>query len=335
MRRRDPIICLLVAAIAAAGCASNKKDLKAARGSLYDTDFAVVYGAALDAVRELYPNLNEAPGPGKIATAWLQVQYADCAGQGSTCSDDMGNQQVISNGAGGSMGGGQGGAMQQGGTAGGNSMAPGAAAAGMPTRLAYKKYFVRFDVAVLGGRPWRVKVVGHASSWDPGAAMPSELKGADKPHWLEPRTEALQIAIYKRIARYAVPAPEDLSEAKPDSDAVKTDPGTFKGMPIGAGKQLALIKDAISKRDYASMRPALAEDVAWSLGGGTGADAAMAMWQADPSALDAMLQTLGTCAAESDKRIACPGGAVQPGQWQLVLEPRDDVWKVTSFVKAE
>jgi hypothetical protein len=73
----------------------------------------------------------------------------------------------------------------------------------------------------------------------------------------------------------------------------------------------------------------------WSLGGGTGADTAMAMWQADPTTLDAMVGVLGTCVAESDKRIACPGGTVQPGAWQLVLEPRGDVWMVASFVKAE
>ena len=41
-------------------------------------------------------------------------------------------------------------------------------------------------------------------------------------------------------------------------------------------------------RDYPTLRELLADDVVWSLGGGTGADAAMAMWQADPEALDAM-----------------------------------------------
>ena len=323
MRRRDPII--LVMLVALASCGSNAKELKAARHSLYDVDFAIVYGAALEATRALYPNLDENPGPGKIATSWHQVQYANCAGTGSVCDDDLTNQQVIAQ----SQGLGQGSPA-----AGGMGASPGASAAGMPTRLAYKKYFIRFDVAVLGGRPWRVKVVGHASAWDPGAALPTEMKGADKPHWLEGRTESLQIAIYKRIKRYAIPMADEDTE-KTDADTVRTDPSTFKGVPIGAGKQLAIIKDAISKRDYPSMRPALGEDVVWSLGGGTGADAAMAMWQADPTILDAMLATLGTCVSESDKRVTCPGGTVAPGQWQLVLEPRDEMWKVTSFVKAE
>ncbi|HEX4453063.1 MAG TPA: nuclear transport factor 2 family protein [Kofleriaceae bacterium] len=320
----------MLAVAVAASCNDSRQQLKYARSSLYDTDFAIVYAAALDATRNIYPNLDENPGPGKISTSWHQVQFANCSsGPGSQCDDSTGgmaNQQVLAQQQG----------LGQGSPAQGIGNQNGAMQAGMPTRLAYKKYFIRFDVAVLGGRPWRVKVVGHASSWDPGAAMPTELHGADKPHWLEGRTQALQIAIYKKVAKYAVPAPDDEDDKPKDTDKVKTDPTTFKNVPIGAAKQLALIKDAIAKRDYASMRPALADDVVWSLGGGTGADAAMAMWQADPSALDAMLATLATCATEAgDKRIACPAGTVQPGQWQLVLEPRGDFWMVTSFVKAE
>jgi len=329
MRWRDLITGMLVVALAAS-CNDNRKELNYARHSLYDVDFAVVYAAALEATRSLYPNLDENPGPGKIATSWHQVQYANCAGTGSLCDDSTGgmaNPQVLAQQQG----------LGQGAAAGSINSAnqSGAAAAGMPTRLAYRKYFIRFDVAVLGGRPWRVKVTGHASAWDPGAAMPSELHGADKPHWLDGRTEALQIAIYKRVKQYAVPMPDDGTDKPDPAELAKTDPSSFKNIPIGAGKQLAIIKDAIAKRDYPSMRPTLAEDVVWSLGGGTGADAAMAMWQADPTALDAMLAVLGNCVSESDKRVACPGGTVAPGAWQLVLEPRDDIWKVASFVKSE
>jgi hypothetical protein len=61
----------------------------------------------------------------------------------------------------------------------------------------------------------------------------------------------------------------------------------------------------------------------------------MAMWQADPTAFDAMAATLAACAADGDKRVACPGGQVLPGAWQLVLEPRGADWRVVSFVKAE
>ena len=318
--RRDRIILMLLG-FALAACASNKAEIRAAQHSLYDTDFAVVYSAALAATRDLYPNLDENPGPGRIATSWHQVQYANCAGAGSTCDDSMVNQQVISQSQG----------VQQG------TPNSSATSAGMPTRLAYKRYFIRFEVHVLGGRPWRVKVTGHASAWDPGAAMPVELRGADKPHWLPGRTEALQVAIYKKIRQYAIPMKEEAPSDKESQEEkdVHTDPASFKNMPADAAKALASIKDVLAKRDYDALRPLLADDVVWSLGGGTGADAAMAMWQADPSALDAMTTTLGACVADGDKRVLCPGGQAPVGAWQLTIEPRAGAWKLTSFVKAE
>jgi hypothetical protein len=341
MSRRDRIIfSALGFMLMLAACGSSKKEVQAAKHSLYDTDFAIVYSAALTATRELYPNLDDNPGPGKISTSWHQVQYANCAGAGSTCDDTMQSQTVV--------------AQQQGVQTG--TASPAAAMAGMPTRLAYKRYFIRFDVHVLGGRPWRVKVTGHASSWDPGAAMPVEMKGADKPHWLEGRTEALQVAIYKRIHQYAIPMKEEApGETPPEGTGPKTDPNSFKNLPAAAAKELATIKDVLAKRDYNALRPQLSDDVMWSLGGGTGADAAMAMWQADPTALDAMATLIAPpppaptedsegpavapkttgCLADGDKRVLCPGGAPVTGTWQLTLEPRMGSWKIVSFLKAE
>jgi hypothetical protein len=324
-RITGPVVVLAAFACVLMACGSNKKEVESARHSLYDTDFAVVYSAALEATREQYPNLDDNPGPGKIATSWHQVQYANCEGAGSTC-DDMVQQRTLASG---------GGMSPTGSMAGTTGTSPTASSmAGMPTRLAYKRYFIRFDIHVLGGRPWRVKVTGHASSWDPGAAMPTELKGADKPHWLEGRTQALQVAIYKRVKQYAVPMKEELASSEAE-EGPKTDPASFKDVPVTAAKRLASIKDVLAKRDYTALRPALAEDVVWSLGGGTGADAAMAMWQADPSAFEAMTGTLGACVAAGDKRVTCPGGTPAPGAYQLILELRGETWQVTSFVRGE
>ncbi len=322
MARRVCIIFLLASTVLAAACGNSKKDVRSAQHSLYDADFALVYTAALTATRDLYPNLDDNPGPGKISTSWHQVQYANCAGAGSTCDDTMQNQQVLS---------------QQQGVQNGVGTAGTASSSGMaPTRLAYKRYFIRFDVHVLGGRPWRVKVTGHASSWDPGAAMPVEMRGADKPHWLEGRTESLQVAIYKKIKQYAIPMKEkENGEATPEDTFAHTDPKAFKNVPAAAAKELASIKDVLAKRDYGALRTYLADDVVWSLGGGTGADTALAMWQADPTTLEGMASTLGACAADGDKRVTCPAGQVAAGAWQLVLEPRGGGWKITTFVKAE
>jgi hypothetical protein len=313
-------VCVLVLALVA--CGASKKEVAAAKSSLYDIDFAVVYSAALEATKGLYPTLDDNPGPGKIATAWHQVQYSNCAGPGSSC-DDMANATTI---GGSSFQGGTGGIAQPGGT----GAMPGA---GTPTRLVSKRYFIRFDINVIGGRPWRVKVVGHASEWDPGAAMPVELHGANKPMWLDPRTESLQVAIYKRIKQYAIPMKEDTATAH--EELPRTDPSTFKDVPPEAAKRLADVKDALTRRDYSALRGQLADDVQWSLGGGNGADTAMAIWQADPALFDAMAATLASCAADGYKRVACPGGAPVPKAYQLVLEPRGAAWRVTAFMQAE
>lgn len=309
MARRHRII--FCAALLVLGACGNKKEVEYAKRSLYDTDFAVVYSAALDVTRDLYPQLNDNPGPGKISTAWHQVQYGNN-------QDDLSNQRTLAAGQGVQSGVGQGGRM-----------------AGVPTRLAYKRYFIRFDVSVIGGRPWRVKVVGHASEWDPGAAMPSELKGAQRPSWLDGRIDALTVAIYKRMKKFAVPMKDEPEPVSAEDAVPKTDPSQFTGVPAAAAKRLAAIKDSLTKRDYSGLRAQLHDDVVWSLGGGTGADTALAMWQADPATFEAMQEVIGAgCAAQGDKKVACPGGDPQPNKYQLVLELAGD-WKVTSFVRAE
>lgn len=309
MARRQRII--FYAALTVAACGS-KKEVEHAKHSVYDADFAIVYNAALDVTRELYPTLNDNPGPGKISTAWHQVSYANN-------QDDLQNQRTLAQSQGYNP------AM---------ASSPTATMAGAPTRLAYKRYFIRFEVSVIGGRPWRVKVNGHASEWEPGAAMPSEMRGAQRPSWLDGRTEALQVAIYKRIKKFAKPMKEEVKDT-PDEEVPKTDPTTFANVPAGAGKRLAAIKDSLAKRDYASLRPQLDENVVWSLGGGTGADVALATWQADPATFEMMEAAIvAGCVAQGDKKVVCPPGETKPNMYQLVLELRGE-WKVTSFVRGE
>ncbi len=312
MRSTHRITFCLAVALAAVGC-SSKKELKAAKSSVYDTDFAIVYNAALEATRELYPTLNENPGPGMIKTAWHSVQYANN-------EDDLANQTTIAAGQGYN----------------GNQVTPAQAQAGTPTRLAFKRFFIRFDVSVIGGRPWRVKIVGHASEWEPGNALPTELHGPARPHWLEGRTDALTLAIYKKIKPYAIPAKKEAEPEKPEDAFPKTDPNSFPNVPKTAGLALAKLRDTLVKRDYTELRAEIADDVMWSLGGSPGADTAMAMWQADAEPLEAMQKAISSGCAGTDKKVSCPPQPEPiPGTYQLVLELRGDAWKVTSFVKAE
>lgn len=299
-----------IAVIPVAGCNDNKKDVEAAKSSVFDVDFAVIYQAALEATRQNYPNIEDAPGRGAIKTQWHQVSNA------SSPDDPTGPSMASGAGVG----------------AANTAAANRAGAGGMPTRLAYKRFYIRFDISITGGRPWRLRVVGHASAWEPGASEPEELHGAQRPTWLEGRTDALTASIYKRIKQYAKPAPTLTSSGE---ETTHTNASAFAGVPPAAGQVLAALKDALAAKDFAVLRAQLADDVVWSLGGGTGADIAVATWQADPEPIEAMTKLLGGDCAGDAKKVTCPGGAPVAGSYQLVLEPRGALWKVTSFVKAE
>jgi hypothetical protein len=302
-------ITFLAAIIWATGCATHKTEVETAKKSLYDAEFTVVYTAALEATRESYPNIQDAPGRGAIKTGMHQVSSANS-------QEDMSNPRSLANA----------------GINPGMTNAPGAASAGMPTRLAFKRFFIQFDISVVGGRPWRLKVVGHAFEWEPGAAVPTELHGPARPAWLESRTDALVYAIYDRIKKYAVPMPETTAVA---DDVKHADPAAFGAVPPDAGKELAAIKDVLDARDYAGLRPHLADDVVWSLGGGAGPDGAMALWQADPEPLDAMAKALAARCGGDAKQVTCPAAAPAAGSYQLRLEPRGASWRIASFVKTE
>ncbi|HET9625419.1 MAG TPA: hypothetical protein VFP84_28825 [Kofleriaceae bacterium] len=306
-------IIFLAAIVAASACGVSKKDIKTAKHSLFDTDFAVVYGAALEATREQYPNLEDAPGRGAIKTAWHQVANNN--------GDDVTQQKVVGAGAGNTIG--------------PNNGVPGTASGGLPTRLSYKRYFIRFDVTIAGGRPWRLKVVGHAAEWEPGTAQPTELHGIARPSWLEGRSDSLLVAIYKKVQKFAVPMKDDGGADEEDTGVKKSDPQAFHDVPPAAAKRLAALKDALDGRNYAALRSQLADDVLWSLGGGAGADTAVAMWQADTEPLDLMSKALAGGCFGDDKKVTCPPGPPLPGIYQLILEARPEGWKVTSFVKGE
>ncbi|MEZ4368018.1 MAG: hypothetical protein R2939_17320 [Kofleriaceae bacterium] len=258
----------LVALIALTGACGNKSEVRRARASLYDADFASVYNAAVAAVRESYPDFDEDATTGKIRTAWRQVQF-------TTQSDDpraRGADPTLQSGTG----------------------------TGLSTTeaLGSKRYFARFDVTVAGERPWRVRVVGHASEWASGNAEPTTLRGAATPSWLPGREDALVVAIYRRLKEYAVPAPEVGVDRPVDEPA--PDPSQFPDVAPAAATMLANLRAAAERRDYVGVRAALADDVVWSAGAAPGADGAMVILQADAGLLDRLIVALDAGCAGPD-----------------------------------
>jgi hypothetical protein len=304
-----PIIVAL--AVVGAGC-GPKGDVNQARRSFYDTDFAVVYNATLAVMRDQYPDLQDFPSQGRISTAWKQVQYSN------TGFEDPKSIQAQDRALGLNPD-----------SNGGNRMTA-------PSSIAYKRYFVRFDVTVAGGRPWRIKVVGHAQEWEPGNAQPVDLKGAAAPHWLAGRTDSLVLAIHNKLKQYAIVREE---EAPPPVDAPPAiDDTAFGPIAPAAGHRIGELREAITRRDIVALRATLADDVMWDLGASPGIDGALAMWQADPAILDALAAAIDAGCRGNDNEVLCPPAATEtPGftGWRLTLTRRDGGWWVTAFVRGD
>lgn len=304
LARRGLAMMVAIAAIGGAGSCVNKKEIATARSSVYDAEFAVVYSAAVAATRELYPTLDEDPTTGTIKTAWHQVKYTDPGG------DDPKSVQSRDR------------------TANAGSASPQSGLGTNPS-LARRTTFIRFDVKVAGGRPWRVRVVGAASELEPGNALPTELRGEAKPHWLGGRSDALVVAIHRKLKRYAKEAPaiiEEVPEEAPKA-AVAGD------IPDGARAAAQAVVAAIDTRDYASLRRLCTDDVVWSLGAAPGVDGAMAMWQADPTTFVQMRAAVIAGCARVGADVVCPGTAPR-GTWQVRLTDRGG-WRLAAFVAAE
>lgn len=304
LARRGLAVVLAIAAVGGAGSCVNKKEINTARSSVYDAEFAVVYSAAVSATRALYPTLDEDPTTGTIKTAWHQVKYTDPGG------DDPKSVQARDR------------------TANSGAASP-QSGLGYNPSLARRITFIRFDVHVTGGRPWRVRVVGTASELEPGNALPTELRGQAKPHWLAGRNDALVVAIYRKLKNHATPAPvivEEEPEELPKA-AVGGD------IPEGARAAAQAVVAAIDTRDYASLRRLCTDDVVWSLGAAPGVDGAMAMWQADPTTFVQMRAAVTAGCARAGADVVCPGTAAR-GAWQVRLTDRRG-WRLAGFVQVD
>lgn len=292
--------------IALGGC-PKAKEAAEARASLYDADFAIVYSSVVRAVRELYPEFRDDPAAGRVSTVWHQVKYID-PGADDPKSQAMADRAQNPTGA--SSGSGQ---------------------VGVDPNRVRRLNFIRFDVTVTGGRPWRIKVRGAAAQLEPGNALPTELRGADEPHWLAGRTDELLVRIHRKLKPYAIKAPVEVEAIAVDVPPPTTVAGDI---PEPARALAVAVVTAIRLRDVAALRATLADDVVWSLGAPPGVDGALAMWQADPAALTQLAETIEAGCASAAAEVQCPP-APAAGAPRVRLAERKGGWRLTSFVSGQ
>ncbi len=305
------ILCLAVL-LGGASCAASDAEVRKARSSGYESDFATVYGEALSATVKLYPHTVENAVTGLIQTAWHTVHVETGTRQSSnSLRGTQGRSQGRNQ---------RGGVGQLSGTASSDQ----------------KRYFIRFRIHVVGGKPWRIRVKGEASEWRAGD-IPLPLKGAEVPPWVKGRTNALRIAIHKRLKKHAVTVDKDIPVVKSPVLSIK-EPSGFGEIPATASKMVGTVFRAIRSRDMATLRSSMAEDLQWSLGDAGNADVALALWQADTTSLDALSKVLeaGCAAGDGAITVSCPvaySSSPNYSGFRAIFEERKGVWKLTAFLR--
>ena len=284
-----------------AGCSTNAKLVKEARESGYQADFAIVYSEVLAATRELYPQLVENANSGVIRTAWHPVRI-----QSETVGSSTDNPV--------------------------NSSQSGQLTSATNRR---KAFYIRFRVFVVGGKPWRVRVEGEASSWEIGE-IPTPLRGAEIPTWLKGRTDSLRVAIHERLTDYAVKVDKDVDKVVKKKEREKPDETPFAALPPAAAKVVATVAQAAKARDLPALRQLMADDISWSAGA-TGAETAVAMYSADSTLLAAMSAVLEKGCSAEGKEIHCPADAKTPGfrGYFARFAVVGQAWKLAAFFQRE
>lgn len=146
-----------------------------ARHASYDTDLPRVFDAVIAATAK-YPRVTGSEDQRVIKTAWIQIPTGEAGGR----------QPIVAatRGAGGDL---------------------------RPARSSPTRFFARFDIGIVGPRPYRIEIRGEASEWGPGAARPTRLQGDAEPGWLGIRRDALMVSIHKKLEAHEVtttiPAP--------------------------------------------------------------------------------------------------------------------------------
>ncbi len=305
----------LVGAIAFGGCAASAEEIRTARTSGYKTDFAIVYSNVLQVVRGRYPGFRENASAGTIKTAWhpIRITHQGTGGQNNQSGQDLATSS--------------------------NAQSSAIASANVQRR----RYFIRFDIFVVGGKPWRVRIHGYASEWELGA-VPTVLQGANIPTWLKGRTDALYVELHKRLAKHAVKLKTIISSSDPKRRKVAPpkpiDLAKFGKIPAPAARVVHDALKAAKSRDFNKLRKQMADEFTWNLGATPSAKAALITWQADARVLERMVRVLeGGCAPDtaSKNKVICrtAKGDAETKAYTAGFGVVDGKWKMTSFASGD
>ncbi len=316
------VLAAVASVVASVGaCGASEQSLQTARDAAYDIDYAQVHYQVIDAIEAHYPEFAEDPAArgldplgGRLETAWFPVRLAT-----------DGDAPIAARaGAGAGAGAGVG-------LVGGSGREQ-------------RRFYIRFDIEIVGGRPWQVLIAGQASSWELGQGAPVVLSGSDEPPWVAGRVDALQLAVYQRLERYvSASAGADLDRATSAEDEPPALAlAGLEALPRSARAAVSGVYQAARAGTVEALRPHLADELVWSRGAPPSARQALIVWQADPARFERLADTIAAgCAVvggAGDNQIECPAAAPEAGAGGAEVRferGADGRWLMTRFVDTE
>jgi hypothetical protein len=283
-RHRNTGRALALFALLATACVS-KQEARTARQSQYDADFAVVYTAAVESVRQLYPTFDDNAATGMIKTAWHQVKFSDPG------ADDPKSNQVADRAAG----------------AGVNSPTGAGALGGNPS-LARRLYFIRFNVT-------SSPVAGRGGSGSPGWPPSFAPAMRCRPSCKRRRRPALAERPHRRAGDRDPPQAQGLRARRCPTRRPRSWPRPSRSRSTATSRPApdrGRGRDRARAATSATTRPCAARSPTTSCGAAARRPAptlALAMWQADPTILAALDAAIRAGCGGGTDAVVCPAAA--------------------------
>jgi hypothetical protein len=76
---------------------------------------------------------------------------------------------------------------------------------GVPGGTKKVMWFIRFQVKLIGPRPYRIRVNGQVALWDDASATPKSVSEDRRPEWFPDKVAQVRALIHGRLEQYLVP----------------------------------------------------------------------------------------------------------------------------------